>query len=190
MKVIGITGQVGSGKSAVLELLAKKYNCRIIKTDEVAGALRDQPGECHDKVTALLGRECLDAEGNIIRSRMADRIFSDTELLKKINDIIHPYTWQKVRELIKAAKEDYIFVESALLFDGEYADICDETWYIFVSEEIRRHRLRRSRGYSDEKISQILSHQKSEEYFREKATWIIDNSAELDLTIRQIELIL
>lgn len=78
------------------------------------------------------------------------------------------------------------FVEAALLIECGYLALVDEMWYIYADEAVRRNRLKLSRGYSDEKISRIMSSQLSEEAFRKNCDFVIDNSGDFGQTIRQI----
>lgn len=194
MKVIGITGQVGSGKSEILKFLSEKYNCKIIMADSVAHELREKGGVCHDAIVELLGQDILLEDGTIDRKLMASRIFSDKKLLKKVNDIIHPAVFTYIKDYIENEKRlgrtKYIFLEAALLLESGYDKICDEIWYIYVRNEVRRSRLKASRNYSDEKIDSILRTQKDDEYFRAHCKWVIDNSDELALTKEQIDYLL
>ncbi len=90
MRVIGITGGVGAGKSEVLAWLAGRPDCRVIMADQVAHRL-EEPGEvCFAPLVALLGENILDAEGRIDKRRMAAKIFGDEALLKRVNEIVHP----------------------------------------------------------------------------------------------------
>ena len=72
------------------------------------------------------------------------------------------------------------------MLEAHYEDICDEVWYIYADEEIRRSRLRESRGYSDERISSVMANQLSEEAFRAGCGRVIDNSGSLADTEGQI----
>ena len=194
MKVIGITGGVGSGKSMILGLLKEMCSCRVIVTDEEAAKLREPGGALYTEMVYLLGDECVAADGSFIRERAAQKIFTDKVLLKKVNKLIHPAVKKVVLDEIEKERElnqiDYLFVESALLLSDGYDEICDEIWYIFVREEVRRKRLKASRGYTDEKITIILNNQKKDEALKDKCKWVIDNSDDANLTRQQIALIL
>lgn len=85
---------------------------------------------------------------------------------------------------------DLLVVESALLIDDHYGDICEEMWYIYTSEENRRARLKASRGYSDEKIQSIFDSQLSEEEFRRHCVEVIDNNGTTEESFAQIRAIL
>ena len=191
MKIIGITGGVGAGKSHILDYILRNYKARIIKTDEAAELLRKPGHRCYERIVELLGDTILNEDGTINRNKMAELIFSDQKKLEEINKIIHPEVNRYVAEEIKKEQEnkekDYFFIESALLIENHYDEICDELWYIDTKEEIRRERLKQNRGYSEEKISDIISKQLSEEEFKKHCQIIIDNNGEKQAVYKQIE---
>ncbi len=191
MKVIGITGGVGSGKSALLEYIGRNYKCRIILADEAAHKVKEPGQPCYEKLVSLLSSEILNEDGTIHKGKMAARIFESKELLAKVNQIIHPAVKEMIlEEIAKAEKEekvDFFFLEAALLIECGYLNLVDEMWYIYAGEEVRRKRLRASRNYSDEKIDAIMKAQLSEDGFREHCNVIIDNSGELKEAYRQID---
>lgn len=191
MKVIGITGGVGSGKSALLEYIGRNYKCRIILADEAAHKVKEPGQPCYEKLVSLLSSEILNEDGTIHKGKMAARIFESKELLAKVNQIIHPAVKEMIlEEIAKAEKEekvDFFFLEAALLIECGYLNLVDEIWYIYAGEEVRRKRLGASRNYSDEKIDAIMKAQLSEDGFREHCNVIIDNSGELKEAYRQID---
>ena len=83
-----------------------------------------------------------------------------------------------------------VVIESALLVGAGYEKKFDQLWYIYTREEVRYERLKASRGYSDEKIKQMIAKQQSEEEFKSRASHIIDNSGNLEDTRAQIKKIL
>ena len=191
MKVIGITGGVGSGKSTLVSELIKKYNATSLLADEAAGELRKKGGACYDSLIKLLGEEILDEEKNIDSKKMASKIFTSKELLEGVNDIIHPAVRIYILDRIKEEKEkgnyDYFFLEAALLIECGYVEIVDEMWYIFADRVKREERLFNQRGYSKEKTDSIVKSQLSEEEFRAKADFVVDNSFTLENSLEQIE---
>ena len=191
MKVIGITGGVGAGKSEILSYLKEHCNCRILMADRLAEEL-EQPGQdCYDQLLALLGREILQEDGRIDRKKMAARVFADKSLLEAVNAMIHPAVKQAILQIIRdekeAARRDYLFIEAALLIEDGYAEIVDELWYIHTEEEVRRQRLKASRGYTDEKIDSILREQLSEEEFYGHCHYVIENSGSLESVYEQLD---
>lgn len=192
MKLIGITGGIGAGKSALLDYIGAHYNCRIILADETAHLVQ-QPGKtsCYDSLVMLLGRQVLAENGQIDKQKMAERIFSDGTLLKQVNQIIHPavkaYILGQVAESRQEGKLDFFFIEAALLIEDGYADIVDELWYIHADAGIRRERLKAARQYSDDKIDRIMASQLPEEEFRKQCQVVIDNSTTQEAAFRQID---
>lgn len=191
MKVIGITGGVGAGKSEVLAFLSKHYNCRVIMADKAAHQLEEPEGRCFEPLISLLGADILTSEGRIDRQKMAAKIFSDAALLKKVNAIVHPAVKAYLVEQIareRAAKEiDYLFIEAALLIEEGYGSVVDALWYIYADASVRRKRLKQARGYSDEKIDSILAKQLPEEAFYQHCSVVIENNGTLTSVYQQIE---
>lgn len=191
MKVIGITGGVGAGKSEILSYLKEHCNCRILMADRLAEELEEPGQDCYDQLLALLGREILQEDGRIDRKKMAARVFADKSLLEAVNAMIHPAVKQAILQFIRdekeAARRDYLFIEAALLIEDGYAEIVDELWYIHTEEEVRRQRLKASRGYTDEKIDSILKEQLSEEEFYRHCHYVIENSGSLESVYEQLD---
>ena len=191
MKVIGITGGVGSGKSALLAYIKEKYNCRVLLADEAAHKVKEPGQPCYEKLTALLPENVRDEDGSINKSRMAAEIFSSKELLMAVNAIILPAVKEYILSEITAERErgdvSFFFLEAALLIENGFLDIVDEMWYIYVAPEVRRQRLCSSRNYSEEKMDGIMSSQLSEEEFRKHCRVVIDNGGSLADTYEQID---
>lgn len=191
MKVIGITGGVGAGKSALLRYIAEKYHCRILLADEIAHKVKEPGQACYEELVRLLSPEILNEDGTIHKGKMAARIFESEDLLREVNSLIHPAVKKMILDEIAAAhaeeKIDFLFVEAALLIEDGYLDIVDEMWYIYAREEIRRGRLKESRNYSDEKIDAIMNSQLREEEFRKYCSVVIDNSEGLPAAFHQID---
>lgn len=196
MKIIGVTGGVGSGKTELLHYIEKNYRCRILLADEASHEVMQKGGRIYEPLVALLGSSVLDSSGEINRKEMAARIFSQEELLGRVNALIHPAVREYILEAVAEEREkaaagaedavDYFFLEAALLIECGYRSVVDEMWYIYCDLAVRRERLKKSRGYSDEKIDSILSSQLSEAEFRSGSDVVIDNSGNLEDAYRQI----
>ena len=179
MKVIGVTGGVGAGKSEVLGYIAGNWNATVVEADEV-GYLVMRPGKaCYSAIVDLFGVGILKEDETLDREQIAKIVFEDKEMLAKMNAIVHPAVKEYIRKAIKREEEnetDIFIVEAALLIEDKYDEICDELWYIYTSEENRRERLKLNRGYSDEKIDNIFASQLPESTYREVCKAEIDNN--------------
>lgn len=191
VKFIGITGGVGAGKSEILQYIRKHYQCEIYLADQVAHLVKEPGTECFKRLVALLGEDVLDETGQINKSAMADKIFANQEILQQVNAIVHPAVQEFILNKYHAAKEnpqvELFFVEAALLIEAGYKQFVDELWYIYAKREVREERLRNSRGYSEERIANIIAKQLSEEEFRKESDFVIDNSGLLEDSYRQID---
>ncbi len=190
MKLIGITGGVGAGKTEILNFIKKHYCCKIYLADQVAKDIQ-MPGQaCYEKIVALLGEDVLCDDRTINKGIMATKIFAEPELLLQVNAIVHPavreYIVNAIEDAVCDEKTELFFIEAALLIECGYKKIVDEMWYVYASDEVRRARLKASRGYSDEKITQIMESQLTEDAFRKNSDFVIDNSGTLAESYDQI----
>ena len=193
MITIGVTGGVGAGKSEILRYLDNNYSCRILMSDNAAKELEAPGGTLYEPLVRLLEEAdigdgssgpLLLENGEIDKKEMAARIFSDPQLLAKINELVHPAVNEYIREEIEREKKngekEFFILESALLIENRYDRILDSMWYIYCEESVRGARLKASRGYSDEKIRSIMMSQVSEDVFRSHCDTVIDNTGDFD----------
>lgn len=188
--VIGITGGIGSGKSTVLEYLKDKGAC-VIQADQVAKELMEPGTAVFLQIVREFGEDILLPDGSLDRKKLSDIVFQDEDKLLKLNSLTHPAVKEAIRE--KSDREKYsrpVFVEAALLIEEHYEEICCCFWYIYTKEEIRRARLKASRGYTDEKISDILRNQLSDQMFKSRCQETVDNNGTETMTHRQIDRLL
>ncbi|MCR4891111.1 MAG: dephospho-CoA kinase [Lachnospiraceae bacterium] len=194
MKVIGITGGVGAGKSELLSYLERASKSKVVRADEV-GHLVIQPGKvCYMRLLSLLNKNILNPDGTINRKKMAEKVFPNSGLLQSVNQIIHPAVKEYLLDDIAFEKKsgvfDYYFLESALLIEDGYQKICDELWYIYADEKVRRERLKAARDYTDQRIDAVMRSQQNDVMFRRYCAHVIDNSGELKDSYRQIDALL
>ena len=190
MKIIGITGGVGSGKSRVLSYIEEQFSAFICQADHVAWELQEPGQKCYIEIVEHFGTEILHDDGTINRKKLGQIVFNNQDELRVLNGIMHPAVKEEILNRICHARENgcqYFFIEAALLLEDGYKQICDEMWYIYTDEVTRRLRLKESRAYSDEKIDAIMASQLSEEIFRKECQIVIDNSRDFEDTCYQIE---
>ena len=191
MKVIGITGGVGAGKSEILKYLKEKHGAIVIEADKVGHLLMEPGGACYYSIVEKFGSSILNGDQTINRGKLGKIVFADEGLLAELNKIIHPRV--KGHIVSEIAKErayhrtNLFIVEAALLIEDHYDVVCDEMWYIHTDASVRAERLKETRGYDDEKIASICANQKSPEEFRSACQVVIDNSGNLEDTYRQID---
>ena len=190
MKIIGVTGGVGAGKSTVLNYLEKRYGAKLILADLVGHEVMEPGHEAYEQVVKVFGQEIVSEDKTIDRKALGAIVFADEKKRMILNRIIHPAVRQEILRRLEEAELlhlSYVVVEAALFLEENYDAFCDETWYIYTDEKIRRQRLKESRGYSDVRIDQIFRSQKTHEEFQKRCLFMIDNNGSEEETFRQID---
>ena len=193
MKTIGITGGVGSGKSAILEYFRQRCDARIILADEAAHLLEEPGQPCYNKIVQAFGSGILQEPrpGAVIdKQKLAALLFQNDEALQTVNDIVHPEVKNYILAEIEKERQEgraYVIVEAALLLECGYLEILDEIWYVYAAAETRRKRLKESRGYSDARIDGIMASQLSEEEYRRRCHHVIDNDRSIEEAKEQVD---
>lgn len=191
MKIIGITGGIGTGKSTILNILQTEYHAFIVETDKLAHRLMS-PGEAaYQSIVETFGEDILCEDKTIHRGKLGSIVFNDKEKLYKLNEIVHPAVKQYILDDIVAKREqgniEYYVIEAALLIEDGYKTICDEIWYIYASKNVRIRRLIEGRGGNEEKWLQVIANQSSEDYYRTNCDVTIDNGNSIEKTLVAIK---
>ena len=191
MKVYGITGGVGTGKSEVIKMLQQNFGGCVIMSDEVARELMQKGNISYQLIVEYFGRDILMDDGEIDRKKLADHVFNNKEALEKLNSMTHPYVKDEIRKLIAEAEASgecrFVALESAILLECGYEDICDEFWYVYTKPEIRRQRMKETRNYSDEKVDSVMRNQQPDEVFFEQCSFVIKNNTTLSDVYAQLK---
>ncbi len=191
MKVYGITGGAGTGKSEVIKMLQQNFGGCVIMSDEVARELMQKGNISYQLIVEYFGRDILMDDGEIDRKKLADHVFNNKEALEKLNSMTHPYVKDEIRKLIAAAEASgecrFVALESAILLECGYEDICDEFWYVYTKPEIRRQRMKETRNYSDEKVDSVMRNQQPDEVFFEQCSFVIKNNTTLSDVYAQLK---
>ncbi len=193
-KVIGLTGGVGSGKTFIAVYAHDKYGVPIILADEVGHLALRPSNKTYAMVVETFGEDVLATDGTIDRKKLGNLVFSDALKLETLNHIVHPfieaYIKDKIAQLKAEAKTKYILLEAAILLESNLVSLCDEIWFVKAGEAIRRERLKSSRGYTDQKIDDIIKAQLSEEEMERCVDQIIVNNGNLQEIDKQLEILL
>lgn len=189
-KVIGITGGVGSGKSAVLHILEQEYGAEILEADRIARELMEPGGPSYEAVVRAFGPEICRADGTIDRTRLGSIVFGEESKRLLLNRLTHPLVEQEARARIQASNRPLVALETALPREANLSQLCDTVWYIHAPEPLRIRRLQESRGYSLNKCREMIASQLPEEEFRRLSDRVIENGESLEETRRQIAAIL
>ncbi|NND61874.1 MAG: dephospho-CoA kinase [Flavobacteriaceae bacterium] len=157
MKIVGLTGGIGSGKSTVAAFF-HDLGVPVYIADKEAKALTNRSKIIRKKLIALLGKRAYTKNG-LNRKFVADKIFSDPELLEKVNQIIHPKVGQHFKRWIKKQSAPYCIKEAAILFEnGGYRD-CDFTVLVTAPKEVRIERVLARDGAEEQDVINRMANQ-------------------------------
>jgi len=182
VKIIGLTGGTGSGKSTVAAM-AKKYGAAVIDADIIARKIVEPGQEALREIVKFFGQDILLESGQLNRRKLGDIVFNDKEKLKELNRITHPHIINEIKKEIEIIKNNgeynSIIIDAAVLIDSGLSLLCDEIWVVTADKEIRLKRImERDRLEENSAISRINS-QMSDAELITYADVIINNNGNL-----------
>ena len=187
MKIIGITGSSGSGKSTVCEILNEKYNVKIIDADKIAKELLTSGTEYYNDVISKFGREITDDVGEIDRKKLADLIYNDDKKREMLNNSTFYYVVKEIKLRAKEINSVDIIIDAPLLFESKLDDICNFTIGVIAKESVQIERIIKRDTISKEQACKRLKAQQTNDFYMSKCTEIIENNNEYIETEKQIE---
>lgn len=184
-KIIGLTGNIATGKSVVRRML-EHLGAYTIDADALAHRViaRGAPG--YQPVINKFGSWILDPDGQINRAKLGRLVFSDAEALAQLEGIIHPYVVQAVDLLVRRATQPVVVVEAIKLLESDLRRRCDSIWVTDAPQEVQVERLVRKRGMSREVARQRVQSQPSQADKLAAATVIIRNTGSYDDLWKQV----
>ncbi|MCR4407949.1 MAG: dephospho-CoA kinase [Anaerolineae bacterium] len=187
MKVlIGLTGNIATGKSEVGRMLAE-LGARVIDADAVAHQVMRRGGPAYDAVLAAFGPDILRSDGEIDRVRLGAIVFADKEALRRLEAIVHPQVIAHVDALIREASEPVVVVEAIKLIEAGMHRNCHALWVVTCPREQQIARLIRTRGLTEAEAILRVDAQSPQAEKIALADVVIDNSHTLAETRRQVE---
>ena len=182
MKVIGLTGGIGSGKSTVSQFLAE-LGAVIIDADKVGHESFKPDTELWREVVAAFGTEILKPNGDIDRKKLGEMVFGNPESLSRLNQIMHPRMYDMMKAQIEGYRQqgkDVVVLEAALLLEAGWTPLVGEVWVTIAPESTVIRRLKgRSGLLEQEALARIHSQLSSAERVKH-ANVVIDTDCTLD----------
>ncbi len=189
---IGLTGGIGCGKSTVSNML-KEECIPIIDADKISRQILISHPQILDKIKVTFGEEYFDEEGNFLRRKMGELIFSDEKNKKKYEGILMPYIFEDIFSEIEKYDnfgEELCIIDAPTLIENNLHNEMDVVIVIVIMEEIQIARVMARDNFSREEAILRINNQMSSEEKIEFADYIIDNGGTLEYTKFQIETIL
>ena len=183
MRVIGLTGNSGAGKSLVASIL-KASGLPVIDADAVYHELLQKGGACTDELAKAFGKKILDKNGCVDRRALSLAVFGKPEteaLLHTLNNITHKYVMSEIEKMLQAYKLDgarYAVLDAPLLFEANAHLLCDLVIGVVAKEQTRMARIVKRDGLSEEAAKRRLAAQKSDAFYRERCDHILKNDTD------------
>lgn len=207
MKIIGLTGGIGSGKSTVTDYLISK-GFHVLDADKIAREIVLPGSEMLIQLTAVFGEEILLEDGSLNRKKLGEIIFSDSEKKRAMDSLMHTRILELIHERIFRIKEEaeemtpgntgpgntlkrkVIFIDAPLLFETGLDKSVGEVWVIDVDDETRIRRIMERDGLKREEILKRISTQMERSEKQRRADVILDNTGNQESLFRQIDMLL
>lgn len=183
MKIIGITGNSGSGKSYVSEFIKKYYvekniKAEIIDADQVAKSMQNSESEYMKAIVREFGEDILE-EGKLNRKKLAKIVFSNNQEKEKLDRITQKYVVANIKEQIKSYREQgmvIIVIDVPLLFESGLNQECTITVGVIAKKEKKIERICKRDNITIEEAELRLNSQPNDEYYRNNCDYIIENN--------------
>lgn len=207
MKIIGLTGGIGSGKSTVADYLISR-GFHVLDADKIAREVVLPGSEMLIRLAAVFGKEILKEDGTLDRKKLGNMIFSDIEKKKTLDSLMHTEILELIHERIlqfhektessaeyaadpeTRKKNKVIFIDAPLLFETGLDKSVSEIWVIDVDDETRIKRIMERDGLNREDILKRISTQMTRDEKNRRADVILDNTGNPESLHQQIEQLL
>ncbi|HKZ70308.1 MAG TPA: dephospho-CoA kinase [Anaerolineales bacterium] len=184
--VIGLTGNIATGKSVVRKML-EHLGAFGIDADGLSHQAMSKGGPAYAQVAQTFGQFIIGADGQIDRQALGNIAFTNPKALAQLETIIHPFVRQAVNILAGRAGQRVIVIEAIKLLEGELAPLCDSIWVVNASDDVRVNRLTQKRGLTAEQAKQRLAAQSSQKEKIARATAVIENDGSYEATWTQVQ---
>ena len=180
MKIIGITGPTGAGKTTALRAVTDLGGC-VIDCDQVYHQLLEESAPMRNELTERFGSGILDSEQRLDRKKLGALVFQDKALLTDLNTITHRYVRQRVEELLRTAQAEgrpLAAVDAIALIESGLGTLCDAVVGILAPPEVRVRRIMARDGISEDYARMRVKAQQSDAFFQQNCTAILENTGE------------
>ena len=191
MRVIGITGSSGSGKTTVCEIIKKLYNSEVLDADKVAKELSsDINSNYYKEMVKLFGEECVLENKLLNRRKIAEIIYQDDIKRKSLNDLTFNYVVEKIKKDLSEIKDkELVIIDAPLLYEAGVDKICDKVIVIIADKNNKVRRICLRDGIDEVFAKKRLLIQNEDDFYIKKADYIIYNNKdikELEESIKKV----
>lgn len=184
--VIGVTGNFGSGKTTVANIL-RACAATVIDADRISRRFLAYGTPTYRRIIRIFGRKILKKDRTIDRAKLAALVFRNKKMLDKLNRLIHPQVIRMIKGKIRSAKSSMIVLDAPLLIEAGLKEMVDKLIVVKISRKEQIRRLRAKTGLGKKEILQRIKAQLAQSKKARLADFIIDNNATIAQTKKQVE---
>lgn len=187
MKILGLTGGSGTGKSAACTAFAR-LGCGVIDADATYRTLCDTCEPMLKEIQNVFG-DVFSTDGKLDRKKLGAIVFADAQKLQQLNAITHPYIRQAARDAFAAYSKQGCLLciyDAPVLFEGQMETLCDKTCAVLAARNTRIARIVARDAITEEYAALRIDAQKDDAFYRERCDYVVQNDADLDTLYTQV----
>lgn len=183
LKIIGVTGGIGSGKSTVSRTL-RDLGCAVVDADVLAKSVTSSTGKAFDELVGYFGADIIGENGELDRRKLAETAFGDKVMLHALNSITHKYVVEKLHDTVELLKNtgkwDVIVLDVPIPVKHGFIDLADEIWVVTADREIRIKRVMERSGLTYEEVTNRMDSQMREDEYLGLADEVLYNNGSME----------
>ena len=183
-KIICVTGGIGAGKTLIARLFHEHFGIPVYNADEEAKKIMYQP-DVKEKLIKLFGEEAY-IHNTLNTKYIADIVFNDKEMLKKLEKTVHPEVKKHFGSWVKSQKSPYVILENAILFKSKMDDLCDQIIWVDAPEELRIQRVMHRNNISRAQVIERIKNQPVIKSYLKNIDYLIMNNNSIEKVLNEI----
>ncbi|WP_010252504.1 dephospho-CoA kinase [Acetivibrio cellulolyticus] len=187
MRIIGVTGGIGSGKSTVSKILAS-FGAHIIDADRLAKEIVEKGQNALNEIVDYFGPSVLNAEGNLDRKKLSHIVFKDKNKLEILNNITHNNVAQKIIERLDSLDDnETAVVDAPIPIKHGFLDVVHEVWVVTADKEVRIKRVMERSGLTYNEVEDRINSQLSDDFYKSISNTVIINNGTVEELLLQVK---
>lgn len=176
MKIIGVTGSSGSGKSTVTQILEKELKAKTINADEVVKQMQTQGSKYLEKIVELFGKQIIQENGSLNRKKLAQIIFQDKAQKEELDKLTYTYVVEEIKKQVNNTQGDYVIIDAPLLIESKLNEICDVVIAVISNKEEQMKRICNRDNIEENDAKLRIEAQKDNEFYKKNADYVVENN--------------
>jgi len=185
--IIGVTGSLGTGKSTVARMLAKK-GAKVLDADKIGHRALKKNSDTYEEIVSRLGKNILSGSNAIDKKKLARTVFGNRNKLKQLTDIIHPFVTDRIIEHLKEKNiSDIVIIDAPLLIEAKLIDLLDKLVVVKATRGVQLYRCMKGKKIKREEALLRIKNQMPLSKKVKMADFVIDNNGTMEQTRKQVD---